>query len=186
MPPLTLDGTNGVSAVQAGSIQSDDLAAGVGGKVLQVVQNVETSIITENVATNSLSTPFVSASITPSSATSKILITTSLNLGTESGIISFFTLVKDGSAINDFIGDAAGSRQRVSGGVDVPPATPGMSTSFTALDSPATTSSITYDVRISHNSSSTRTMHLNRGHSDGDFTGIARAASTITLMEIAG
>jgi len=70
--PLTLDGTNGVSAVQAGSIQSDDLAAGVGGKVLQVVQGTTTT--STNNASTSYADTTLTASITPSSTSSKVLV----------------------------------------------------------------------------------------------------------------
>jgi len=72
MPPLTLDGTTGVSAVQAGSIQSDDLAAGVGGKVLQVVQSSSNSQVIST--SSSYVDTQLSASISLSSTSNKVLV----------------------------------------------------------------------------------------------------------------
>ena len=80
---LELNGTTGVSAVQAGAVESGDLAAGAigssdlpAGSVIQVVQDVDTSSNTATTSTSFITTN-TSASITPLSASNKILISIS-------------------------------------------------------------------------------------------------------------
>jgi hypothetical protein len=53
------------------------------------------------------------------------------------------------------------------------------------LDSPATTSSLTYNVQMAIRGTGSGTWFLNQSSGDSDSTETARAASTITLMEIA-
>jgi hypothetical protein len=51
------------------------------------------------------------------------------------------------------------------------------------LDSPGTTSAITYSIDVA---TASGTIGINRSQSDVDTASEARTASTITLMEIAG
>ena len=54
------------------------------------------------------------------------------------------------------------------------------------LDSPNTTSATTYKIRVS-SLDNQGNVYLNRGSdNDADSSNVARVASTITLMEIAG
>jgi hypothetical protein len=91
----------------------------------------------------------------------------------------------------DFLlrGDAAGSRTRVlSGGRDngAGAAATGQSYASQFIHSPGTTSSITYTLRAINVDSSTRTVRINRDNDDdSDRLEFARAASIITLMEVA-
>ena len=52
------------------------------------------------------------------------------------------------------------------------------------LDSPSTTSQITYSLRAGHPSPSTTTIYVNRSNSDGDAVQIPRGVSTLMLMEV--
>ena len=63
---VTIDGTTGVSAVQAGAVTTSDLPAGT---VLQVVNATYATQVT--IASTSFSATGLTASITPTSATSK-------------------------------------------------------------------------------------------------------------------
>ena len=58
--------------------------------------------------------------------------------------------------------------------------------SGTFLDSPSTTSEITYKVFLGNTSSSTRTIYVNRNVSDGNYVYDVRGTSTLTVMEVAG
>ena len=58
--------------------------------------------------------------------------------------------------------------------------------SGTFLDSPSTTSEITYKVFLANASASTRTIYVNRNTSDGNYGYDVRGTSTLTVMEIAG
>jgi hypothetical protein len=57
--------------------------------------------------------------------------------------------------------------------------------SINFLDSPNTTSEITYKIQVGILEATTNVARVNTSGGDGDFTYIARSASTITVMEIA-
>ena len=55
------------------------------------------------------------------------------------------------------------------------------------LDSPATTSAITYSVRLKYGrTDDNRTIYLNRGEDNNNNAGRMRTTSVITVMEVAG
>jgi hypothetical protein len=135
---ITRLGTNSITGLPDGIVSSASLASGVGGKVLQVVaaggfaqsQTNSTSFIDTNYSLN----------ITPSSSSSKILITACGTLDNQaSGNQGKITINRDSTNIGDAtngLGNtyAAGSRVIATFSVSV-------------LDSPSTTSQITYKVR---------------------------------------
>ena len=54
------------------------------------------------------------------------------------------------------------------------------------VDSPSSTSALTYGIRLRHSSGSSQTIYVNRTDNDTDDAVIGRGASVITVMEIAG
>jgi len=79
--PLTLDGTNGVSAVQAGAVESGDLASGAigsgdlpAGSVIQVVQNYNPNTGVIATTSSTLVGSGVTVTITPTKIGNKIII----------------------------------------------------------------------------------------------------------------
>jgi hypothetical protein len=157
------------------------------GKVLQVVSTTKTD--TFSVASGAgayTDITGLSASITPSSASNKILVLYSIDVGTDSDVFIVIQLVRDSTAIQ--IADTAGSRRRSSIGRYLGTAAmgPGMHTSMgnNFLDSPNTTSSTTYKLQIGANGGCA--LLVNKSSGDGDSTSSFRATSTITVMEIAG
>jgi hypothetical protein len=124
-------------------------------------------------------------SITPSNASSKILLLASTNIGVNfAGLRAMTRLVRDSTAI--FIGDAAGSRERVSwqGGVFAVSTSQSVNHSF--LDSPATTLAITYKLQFrSELTDGTYIVYVNRTSADTDAIGYGRGASSLIAMEIA-
>jgi hypothetical protein len=148
------------------------------GKVLQVVSTVKSDTFTVASATFTDLTG-MSVSITPSSASNKIMIFANVNaIGVNDGSIR---LMRDSTQI--CIGDASSSRFRISSGINrgIYEALP---SPIIFLDSPSTTSSITY--KVQGNCDSAGTFYLNREVSDPDNSSAGRSASTITVMEIAG
>jgi hypothetical protein len=125
----------------------------------------------------------LSVSITPTSATSKILLLLSLNLaGTNGAGGAAYQLVRGSTPI--CIGDLAGVRPQASGGMAyIANANDFTTISGSFLDSPATTSLTTYKVQVWPVSSA----FVNRTQNDTNAVEIyrARTASTITVMEIA-
>jgi hypothetical protein len=153
-----------------------------GGKVLQVVQTVKTDTFTTTATTATDITGF-SASITPSSASNKILVLVNLMSSSGTGMITGSHLLLRGSTIIAG-GDAAGNR--ATGFCSTGPWDgnwQGINGNAIFLDSPNTTSSTTYKIQVIKEAS---TYYLNRTGRDTDDAWHCRSASTILLLEIAG
>ena len=148
--PITLNGSGTVSGISAGGlpdgiIQSADLATGVGGKILQVKQTFKN----DTASTSSGSFADISGftvSITPSATSSKILYTGHLYLGFSSAEGNFrLTRTVGGSATeignSSVLDDDADGYFAIGGGSQYSPGT------FSFLDSPNTTSAITYGIK---------------------------------------
>tara|TARA_S200002703_G_C3719426_1_gene221022 strand:- start:245 stop:808 length:564 start_codon:yes stop_codon:yes gene_type:complete len=179
----------GVDAViTAGVLDSGSLPA---GSILQVVSTTKTDTFSASLAQGaSTAVTGLSATITPTSTASRILINVSIGqIGTSNGFGDYGVKVYDGSNFIG-VGDAAGSRQRVNTGAVATSSGSAnyvnASVAFTVEDSPATTSSKTYSVYVSHGSGVTHTQYVNRSPGDSDASNWHRSSSTITLMEIAG
>ena len=183
---LTLPDEAGTIITTAG-VPSSAMPA---GSVLQVVQATKTdaaAIATTDVwiaipAQGGSGT--FSASITPSSATSKILVIVDLHGAASVGQVTRAQLRRDGTAI--YVGDADGSRPLGFGQLYPNGGNCELgSLSAKFLDSPATTSAVTYSLFIGADNNS-GTSYVNRteraqatGYTD------TRSASSIILMEIA-
>jgi hypothetical protein len=156
--------------------------------VVQVQSTAKTDTFTASVAQGaSTAITGVSVSITPTSASNKILVVAQITGGmTNDGVSSYYTLKRDATAIG--IGDAASNRQRVSSGFLGNTSVQGQESLtnivMAFLDSPATTSATTYSVDVSHARAATVTVYVNRAQTDPDFNYIARGISTITVMEV--
>ena len=178
---LAVGGTNG-HVLQVDSSTATGLAWAApasGGKVLQVVQGLKTDTASTNSA--SLVGTGVSASITPSSTTSKILVLCSASFGcTPANSQVTWALYRGATQI--FLGDAAGSRQRSSGTTNINNSNYLQTMAMSFLDSPTTTSARTYE--IYYRSESGNDIYLNRAVGDGDSSWVSRTASSIILLEI--
>jgi len=125
----------------------------------------------------------LSVTITPTSSTSKILVMVNLNgMGTPGVAQLYCLLYRDSTLIGNPSPVSARpgvmARTHSENGVIVVG-----TCSFSHLDSPATTSAVTYSVKVGGENSGT--VYVNRSYSDGDSTNGARMSSTITVMEIA-
>jgi hypothetical protein len=151
------------------------------GSVLQVVQTTKTD--TFSTTSSYTSVTGLSASITPTSSTSKILVTVSL--GALSATNSSMKMGMYRGATPIYIGDAAGSRTQVSAQSQTTNNYQAQFGAWSFLDSPATTSSTTYQVYIGSNGTGP-TLYLNRTDRDNNASSEdARSASSIILMEVA-
>ena len=168
--------------------------AGGGGKVLQVVQTFKSDTTSaSNAAVEDLWADIsgMSVTITPTSATSKILVSIKLNLGADynagdtRGQIIAIQILRGATAIGN--GASSGSRLPVFAANSAPPSEGnGMfQCCGDYLDSPATTSSTTYKIqwRKPYQASS-NTIYLNRAFTDDDNDDHPRGSSSITVMEI--
>jgi hypothetical protein len=153
------------------------------GSVLQVVQTSVTSIVSVATSTFTNLSGFT-ASITPSSASNRILMFATINMSMVAGTVGQMRFARGGAAI--FVGDASGSRTPVTfnqrgsytGDNDT---THNFAGSF--VDSPNTTSAVIYSVQARTNNAGT--FYINRGWNNTDNSDAPLAASSIILMEIA-
>lgn len=180
---LILDGTTGIVANNIAT--NSRLATGnmPAGGVLQVVQAVKTDTFSTT-SNTPVDVTGLSASITPSSASSKILVLVDCSFAGGASAAAVAFLAKNGSVI--YGGDA--STGRVNGlawgynasDYDL------QRSGGTYLDAPNTTSPITYNVKLSSTTAGTA-AYVNRSVADRSSTYFdVRTASSITLMEIAG
>ena len=173
-------GTSGQVLTTAGAGANPSWAAAVGGKILQVVQG--TPVTSNTVTTTSdsyVDIPGMTLSITPEATTSKILVSFILQIGVNTGWHANFQLLRDSTAIA--IGDSYGSRKQSTGDVGYNVSMLNVGTSQ-FLDSPATTSAITYKLQWA--AESTGTIYLNRSHGYTDNPNFSTGISTITAMEV--
>tara|TARA_B100000424_G_scaffold257573_1_gene238627 strand:- start:496 stop:1161 length:666 start_codon:yes stop_codon:yes gene_type:complete len=162
-----------------------------GGKILQVVSVTKTNTASFSVGSGgqySYTDTSFRATITPASASNKILIQVIASVSVDSSQWIHISLQKDGSDISGAIGDADGSRNRATHFQGYPP--DGFDKTVPVpilyLDTAGNTTSRYYNLGFSHTSGLTRTMYLNRsGSTDNNNFNYARPISTITVMEIA-
>jgi len=156
------------------------------GSVLQVVQDIKTDTFSTS-STSFTNVTGLSVSITPSSANSEILILAYVSYNNDNSAFSSTHIRLTGGNSDDFVGDAASSRTRSAGGTTLGTTTSEItqfSDTIVYVDSPATTSPVTYDVQIRNDAGAT--SYINRTTIDGDISFYMRTASSIIAMEIAG
>lgn len=179
----TVDLTNlSASNLTSGTIPKARMYAGA---ILQVVQTIKTDTFTTN-STSYVDVTGLSASITPLSTSSKILVLVNLSAQSQNASGTGAIVLRNSTAIGQAA--SAGSRRRSSfsghgytgdGSGDTV-----MSFAMVSsiLDSPSTTSSTTYKVQIVSNGNM---QYINQDQA-GDSTDGCRTVSSITLMEVAG
>lgn len=180
------DGIVDTDMLATDAVSAAKIQAGAGGKILQVVQTVKTDSAAQAAQSTMADIPGMSVAITPSSTSSKVLVRIGLGvIGTataERGVT--FTLVRDSTNIG--IGDdpgngneratfatQAGDTGYMEGGVF-----------YEFLDSPATTSEVTY--KLQWQTYSNASIYLNRSGSTTGAEWNKSGSSTITAMEVAG
>ena len=155
--------------------------------ILQVVSKTDT--FSSALTTGYVAVTGLTATLTPASVSSKVLVSgycsVAVSLTENSNDIAIY---RDGVALTGASGDANGSAKRAtSGGVAYTTSQRGIaSVPFSFLDSPATTSAVSYEIYVGYTNNSATTMYVNRAASDGANDYNSRWASTITIMEVAG
>ena len=157
-------------------------APAAGGKVLQVVSAFKSdTFAAADAAYNDITG--LSVSITPSSASNKVLVMMTVTGSHQPTIAdAVLRLVRGATAIA--VADTASDRTLATVSLYGPATTATDSTAFTFLDSPATTSATTYKVQGTGNGATPKGFYINRGSLDTDTVSVARTASSITVMEI--
>ncbi len=156
------------------------------GGILQVVSTTKTDTFSASISAGGVSGDVtgLTASITPRSTSSKILVVLDTSVNSPSkrtGVI----LYRAGSVLTGAVG--ADASPRVSVSTSTATGADNMDTiGMNYVDSPASISTITYSVRLHNGASTTETHWVNRSSTDTSSNQFTRAVSTITLIEVAG
>ena len=207
--PITINGTGSITGISAGglpdaSITSDDiaagavtaakLAAGAGGKILNVWQGVFTGIQSFGGPGNSgprADITNLSVTLTPASAASRFLITCSINMGGGNSSPAYYLMRNSTDILLST--NSSGSTQLATWGCHQSGNTGYYYSSdlqtISYVDSPASTSSITYKVQGQNAyAAGGNLVFVNVGRENGAGTDTnyynVRGCSTITVMEI--
>ena len=173
--PATFVAGNVLTAAQMNALRG-------GFRILQVVSTTKTDTFSTT-STSYTDVTGLSVAITPTSATSKILVLFSVNTGASAANSNAFVLVRDSTEIS--IGAAAGSREQATVVNTVTAANFRMSANAAFLDSPATTSATTYKVQVM-SQGATVTINYASGDTDTGGAVYARSTSHITVLEVSG
>jgi len=181
---ITLGQSGETISIPSGATISNSGTATGFGKVLQVVSTTKTDTFAGSTEDTWYTITGLTAAITPSSTSSKILVTGHV-MGSEENTSSdrrfYLKIQRGGSDISSALGDSASSRLQVhtsgfsSGGANA------VTLPFNFLDSPSSTSALTYSIQVRGD---TNGVVVNQAATDSDNDTYPRAVSTITVMEI--
>tara|TARA_R100000329_G_scaffold43461_1_gene40625 strand:- start:237 stop:761 length:525 start_codon:yes stop_codon:yes gene_type:complete len=173
------------------AIQYGDGTTSNAGRIIKVEQVTRTD--TTSTGSSTYADVFSSnVSITPQSNSSKFLLIGDLKIGYSSyqaAIMWKFVRTVSGVGSYDlFIGDTNNNRSRCTWGTEEPSDSNNAiyelhTTNGIYLDSPNTTTACTFKVMWK---AEQHTAYLNRTHGDGNHAAYPRAASSLTVLEIAG
>ena len=175
------DGSSGqaITTNASGQLAFSSVA---GGKILQVVSTTKTdqfSATTEDAWTDITG---LSVAITPSATSSKILFRAMVNVGSDQSVaVPAMRVLRGSTAIG--IGDAAGGRGRATAVFGAADDWLAQGVPIDVMDSPSSTSELTYKVQYYKSQSST--LYVNSSYRDADSSGIDfRYSSIVYVMEI--
>ena len=182
--PSSTTGNAAIELTVPGTGSSTLATTATAGKVLQTIMVEKTDTTSHSAGSTIQDISGMTVNITPSATSSKILVTSTVQICAYTGGYSFaLYLMRDSTNLS--IGDASSNRTRATfGGLtnanndyDLRPFT------ISYLDSPNTTSQVTYKWRWNNPSHST-TLYLNRPHDFADGGYAVMTSSNIIVQEI--
>ena len=173
---ITINGNGTVTGITSGA-----------GKILQVVQTAKTDVFTTTSSTFTNVTG-LTVNITPSSTSSKVLVIGSVLVTSNSNDMYKTRIARDGTGI--FVGDAvsgttSGLIQYYSYNAYQLQDYSTLPSPVMYLDSPSSTSQLTYSWQIRSQSGGTTVVNRH-GNNSGNSSQAFRGASSIIVMEVAG
>ena len=160
-------------------VPTTGVPTGGGGGIVQCVSTTKTDTFNTQ-STSYTDVTGLSATITPTSATSKIFVLVTA-CGNTNGSKGYGQIVRDSTAIA--IGNADGSKVRATFDMNnAGSGNRGQSYVGQILDSPGTTNAVTYKLQVRHENGS-GDVFINRIADTNDNAVNGRYSSTITLME---
>mgnify|MGYP005995354833 CR=1 FL=1 len=152
------------------------------GKVLQVLQTIKTDTAIISGATAYTDVSGLSVNITPSSASNKVLIIATYMIMGDTNTQGYVVVARDSTPLGR--GVSNGNRVRANTQSYPNQTNEGKNSSFCYLDSPNSTSQITYKLRTRNQG--TGNIYVNRSQGWTNSAQSSTNASTITVMEIEG
>jgi hypothetical protein len=182
------DGSGDLTIQQNGAFVNKITSNGLTNRGTGSVLQVATSTLSTDFSTTSISyvDTGLSVSVTPTSSSSRFLLLANMSMtGGAGGVVMFYQFVRNSTAVG--IGTQVGASNAATGAVYNDPGVGSgnqnslfMYTNANYIDSPSTTSAVTYKIQVRNNTDGTA-VYLNR-RNDNYITAI----STLTVMEIAG
>ena len=159
------------------------------GHVIQTLTDV--SVITESTTSKASSNSFANSSlsitITPKSASSKIIVSAVASTGSSNGAdgSTILRMIRDSTPIG--IGNASGNRIRAGSGrgTSNQDGNTMLNIPLQITDTPNTTSAVTYTLQFAIRGTGAGTAYLNRSGSDADSVEHQRTSSSLVVQEIA-
>mgnify|MGYP003150701188 CR=1 FL=1 len=165
------------------------LPSGSNGGIIQIVSASKTDTSSFNTTTGTTASleSIFPISITPSTSSAKVLIRFVLTVGLNTNATVTADLCRkigSGSETIVIVGDADGSRSRITFGSPTINAHNVSTLNVEFIDSPATTSACKYYLKLGHMSGDSRDFFLNRSNVDSNDASYARGICYATAMEV--
>jgi len=189
--PISINGTGTITGISAGGlpdacVTAADLAPNLSRFLLSANQSVLTTVQTINTA-GWVDVSNITVTVTPASSASRFMIMTDIKATTNTNFT--FRLVRTVSSVDTpiYIGTSpAGAGLQSSGGDVYGGSYSGNNTgNFHFIDSPSTTSNVTYKVQAQGVSPVSYPLYINATNFDGDASYRYRGASSIIVLEFA-
>ena len=169
-------------------IPTDGVPTGGGGGIIQIKQTLKTDSFNRT-SQNLVDITGMSVSITPTRSDSKILVEVHLNFSGDNNMYGQVRLVRDPGDQTVGGSTAVSGNQRIGTfGVSTPLGANGQYKMYSAeckiLDSPASTSALTYKLQVASTNTSGNNFYLNRPSNNDNQQYIIGGSSTITVMEV--
>ena len=189
--PIAINGTGTITGISAGGlpdacVTAADLAPNLSRFLLSANQSVLTTVQIINTA-GWVDVSNITVTVTPASSASRFMIMTDIKATTQNN--GTFRLVRTVSSVDTpiYIGTSPAGAGLQSGGGDIYGGTySGNNTgNFHFIDSPSTTSNVTYKVQAQGITPATYPLYINATNYDGDASWRFRGASSIIVLEFA-
>ena len=155
-----------------------------GGGIVQVVQSFKTDTGSSSVVGGALTDHVLTQSITPKFSTSKVLVEFHVMCSSSSTMNRLGAVITRGGSPVGVADDTGDNKTENTVCIVANSTNEPYTLSGKFLDSPATTSAVTYGVKIRTGTSSTITIYFNRQGTESDNIYIMRGTSSLTLSEI--
>ena len=167
-------------------VPRDGLVSGASGGIIQVVQSFDTATSSSSVDGGALTDHVLTQAITPKFSTSKVLVEFHVMCSSSSTMNRLAAVItRGGSVLSGAVAaDTGDNKTENTVCISAPNANEPYMLSGKFLDSPSTTSAVTYGVKIRTGTSSTITIYINRQGSESDNIYIMRGTSSITCTEV--